>query len=113
MSRRKMLVDQWSSTALVAALGNTQSAWQDIGKSTPDPEVTRTVTGGTYVFEVDWSRDGGSTVLSTDTITTADGVATSFTAKARWARFRVRNTHATLAFTAHSTVVKRDTSIGR
>lgn len=108
-----MMVEVWSSTALVAAVSNTASGWLDIGKSTPDMEVTRTVTGGTYAFEVDWSRDGGSTTLTTDTITTTDGGTSVITGKARWARLRVRNTHATLAFTAHSTVVKRDLSIGR
>jgi len=108
-----MLVDQWSSTALVAALGTTVSGWQDIGKQTPHMEVTRTVTGGTYVLEVDWSRDGGSTTLTTDTITTTNGETSSITGKARWARFRVRNTHATVAFSAHSTVIKRDASTGR
>ena len=112
MSRKKMLVDVWSTTALVAALGSTASNWLDIGKSTPDMEVTRTVTSGTYVFEVDWSRDAGSSTLTTDTITTSDGGTSVITGKARWARLRVRNTHATLAFTAHSTVVKRDASTG-
>lgn len=107
-----MLVEVWSSTALVAALGSTASGWLDIGKSTPDMEVTRTNTGGTYAFEVDWSRDGGSSTASTDSITTTDGGTSVITGKARWARLRVRNTHATLAFTAHSTVVKRDASTG-
>ena len=113
MSRKKMLVDQWSSTALVAAQGSSVSGWVDIGKSTPYLQVTRTNTGGTYAFEVDWSRDGGSSTLSTDTITTSSGTAAEVVGKARWARFRVRNTHATVAFSAHSTTVQRDTSIGR
>lgn len=108
-----MMVEVWSDTMLVAALSSTASGWLDIGKQTPDLEVTRTNTGGTYAFEVDWSRDGGSTTLTTDTITTSAGTAAVITGKARWARLRVRNTHATLAFTAHSTVVKRDFSIGR
>lgn len=108
-----MMVEVWSSTALVAALSNTASGWLDIGKQTPDLEVTRTNTGGTYVLEVDWSRDGGSTTMTTDTITTVAGTAASITGKARWARLRVRNTHATLPFTAHSTVAKRDGSLGR
>lgn len=108
-----MMVEVWSSTALVAAVSNTASGWLDIGKQTPDMEVTRTNTGGTYAFEVDWSRDGGSTTASTDTITTASAEVAVITGKARWARLRVRNTHATLAFTAHSTVVKRDASIGQ
>jgi hypothetical protein len=113
MSRRKMMVPAWSSTALVAALSSTESAWLDIGKSTPDLEVTQTSTTGTYALEVDWSRDGGATTMSTDTVTTTPGVAATVTGRARWSRLRVRNTHATLAFTAHSTVATRDASIGR
>ena len=108
-----MMVEVWSSATLVAALSSTASGWLDIGKSTPDLEVTRTNTGGTYAFEVDWSRDGGDTTMTTDTITTSSGEIAVITGKARWARLRVRNTHATLPFTAHSTVVKRDASIGR
>lgn len=113
MSRRKMMVEVWSNSTLVAALSSTASAWLDIGKSTPDLEVTRTNTGGTYAFEVDWSRDGGSTTLTTDTITTTSGDVAVITGKARWARLRVRNTHGTLPFTAHGTLVKRDASTGR
>lgn len=113
MSRKKMMVQVWSDTTLVAALGSAVSGWLDIGKSTPDLEVTRTNTAGTYVFEVDWSRDAGSTTLTTDTVTTVSGEPAAITGKARWARLRVRNTHATLAFTAHSTVATRDASIGR
>ena len=113
MSRKKMMVELWSNTALVAAVSSTASGWFDIGKQTPDLEVTRTVTGGTYVLEADWSRDAGSTTMTTDTVTTTDGGTTVIVGKARWVRLRVRNTHATLAFTAHSTVVKRDASTGQ
>lgn len=113
MSRKKMMVELWSSTALVAAVSSTASGWFDIGKQTPDLEVTRTNTGGTYVLEADWSRDGGSSTLTTDTITAPDGQTSVIVGKARWVRLRVRNTHAALAFTAHSTVVKRDASTGR
>lgn len=113
MSRRKMMVEVYSTTALLAALSNTASGWIDLGKQAPDTEVTRSAAGGTYAFEVDWSRDNGATTASTDTITTTDGGPTVIRGKARWVRFRVLNTHATLAFTAHSTVVKRDASFGR
>ena len=108
-----MMVDLWSNSTLVAAVSNTASGWFDIGKQTPDLEVTRTNTGGTYVLEADWSRDGGSTTLTTDTITAPDGQTTAITSKARWVRLRVRNTHATLPFTAHSTVAKSDASTGQ
>lgn len=110
MGRRS--IQLFSSTALVAALGNVVSGWFDIGKQTPNIEVLQTSTGGTYAFEVDWSRDGGSTTASTDTVTTTPGTTTVATSKARWARFRVRNTHATVAFSAHSTVVNRDSGGG-
>lgn len=114
MSRKKMMVQTYSTTALVAASSNVQSGWIDIGKQTPDTEVTRTATGGTYALEVDWSRDNGATTLSTDTtLTPADGATTVIIGKARWVRFRVRNTHAVTAFTAHDTTVKRDASFGR
>lgn len=102
------MVELWSSTALVAALGSDVSGWFDIGKQTPNLEVVRTNTGGTYAFEIDWSRDGGATTTTTDTITTASGETAVVTSKARWFRARVRNTHATVAFSAHSTVVKKD-----
>jgi hypothetical protein len=107
------MVDIWSSTALVAALGQDQSGWIDIKKKAPPLDVLRTNTGGTYVFEVDWSRDGGTSTLQTDTITTTAGSYTSITSVARWCRLRVRNTHATLPFTAHSTVVAFDAAVGR
>lgn len=109
MSRRKMMAEVWSSSALVAASSSTQSAWLDIGRRAPDLEVTATNTGGTYVCEVDWSRDGGATTASTDTVTTTPGVATVIAGKAR---LRVRNTNAVTPFAAHSTVVKRDASFG-
>ena len=105
---RKMLVELWSNTTLVAALGNTVSGWFDIGKQTPNLDVVRTNTGGTYALEIDWSRDGGSSTMTTDTITTVAGEPATVTSKARWFRARVRNTHATVAFSAHSTVVKKD-----
>jgi hypothetical protein len=105
---REMMVTLWADTTLVGALSQVQSGWFDIGKQTPMTEVTRTNTGGTYAFEVDWSRDGGSSTMTMDTITTVAGEATPITGKARWCRFRVRNTHATVAFSAHSTTVKKD-----
>jgi hypothetical protein len=111
MARNKQ-VDIWTNSTLVAALGNTVSGWIDIGKQTPSLDVLRTNTAGTYAFEVDWSRDGGASTLTTDTITTTAGTWTHITSKARWCRLRVRNTHSTNAFTAHSTQVAKDTGPG-
>jgi hypothetical protein len=109
---RKKWTEIWANTTNVAALGNAQSGWIDIGKQTPSLGVLRTTTGGTYVFEVDWSRDGGATTLTTDTVTTVAGEFAPATSKARWCRCRVKNTHATVAFSAHSTQVTRDTGPG-
>jgi hypothetical protein len=109
---RDRQVEIWTNTALVGALSNVVSGWIDIGKQTPSLEILRTNTGGTYAFEVDWSRDGGSTTETTDSITTVAGSFTAVTSKARWCRLRVRNTHATVAFSAHSTAVAKDTGSG-
>lgn len=108
-------VDQlWSNTSNIAALNQAQSGWLDLSKHGGMIFWTRTVTGGTYVAEIDWSTDGGSTVASTDTpIPAVDGVQLMVQSKARWCRLRVKNTHATNAFTSHSTVVLRDAGAGR
>lgn len=111
MGRRDIQV--FSSTALVAALGSVTSSWIDIGKRAPYLEVLRTNTGGTYAFEVDWSHDGGVTTASTETVTTTAGTTTRVSGKARWVRVRIRNTHATVAFSAHSTVVNKDGGSGQ
>lgn len=108
MNKRTMATSIWTNSTLVAALSQTQSGWVDIGKRAPMLDVLRTNTGGTYVFEIDWSRDGGSTTLTTDTITATAGAYTEITSKARWCRLRVKNTHGTVAFSAHSTEVARD-----
>ena len=113
MSVRKSEVIR-TDTTLVAALGQSQSGWLDIGKRAPELEVVRTNTGGTYVLELDWSRDGGSSVFGgIDTIVATAGVRTPIPAKARWVRVRVKNTHATNPFTAHSTQIFRDMGVGR
>lgn len=108
MNKRTMAEGIWSNTANVAALSQVQSGWVDIGKRAPMIDIIRTSTGGTYVFEIDWSRDGGSTTLTTDTVTITAATYTEVTSKARWCRLRVKNTHATVAFSAHSTAVARD-----
>jgi hypothetical protein len=111
MSRTRML-SIWSDTTLVVALSNSASGWIDIGRRCPYLEVIRSSTGGTYAFEIDWSTDGGSTTLTTDTITTTAATFANIPPKARWCRCRARNTHATLPFTVHSTVVTRDAATG-
>lgn len=108
----KKYVDIWANATLIAGLAQQQSGWIDIGKRAPMCEILRTSTAGTYVFEIDWSRDGGATTESTDTITAPAGTVTPITGKARWCRCRVKNTHATTAFSAHNTVVSRDAGTG-
>lgn len=112
MPSSKKLSERVSNSTLVAALSNSTSGWIDVGRHCAFFSVLRTVTNGTYGLEIDWSRDGGSTTLVTDTITTTDGVVLEIPAKARWFRSRVKNTHGTNAFTAHSTKVSVDAAGG-
>jgi hypothetical protein len=113
LSPSKKVASKWSDTALLAAGGSSVSAWFDISRKAAFLVGTRTSTGGTYVLEIDWSRDGGATTLTTDTITTSPGVPIEIPTKARWFRSRVRNTHGSLSFTAHNTVVAADAGAGR
>ena len=109
MRERNRTTVLWSDTSLVAALSQVESGWFKIGRQ-GQIDILRSNTGGTYVFELDWSADGGSSVQTTDTITTtASAYSDPNQARfpARWVKFRVKNTHATNAFTAHSTSVAK------
>lgn len=96
-----------SDATLVAALGASASGWVDLGDRAETLEVVATATGGTYVLELDWSNDAGASQLagSPFTVTPALGATTEIACRARWVRIRVRNTHATVAFSAHLTRV--------
>ena len=101
----------FSSTALIAALSQVESGWLDNGRHGGPYELVRTSTGGTYVFEVDWSNNA-STVIGTDTIVANPGEITLFPSNGRWGRMRIKNTHGTVAFSAHNTKVYRDAAGG-
>ncbi len=115
MTDTRRMVQIYSSSALVAALSQVQSGWVDIGRKCSRIEVIRSVySGGTYVFEVDWSNDGGASTLATDTVSVvATGTPAYAVPKGRWARVRVKNTHATIAFASHTTSVNMDSAAGR
>ena len=66
--------------------------------------VSRNQAGGTYAFEIDWSRDEGATTDFTETVVTTEDDWVETQPAMEWARFRVRNTGAG-AFTAHRTTV--------
>ena len=102
------MLELWTSTANVAAEGTDESGWFDIGKKCLFLDVLRSNTGGTYVLEVDWSMDEGSTTSATDTVDTVADDFTEISPKGRWCRIRVKNTHGADAFSAHSTEVSRD-----
>lgn len=93
----------WSTTTNIAAASNAVSGWVDVSDD-PVLAIGRKSTGGTYVFEVDWSRDGVTSDF-TETVTVADGTTVTKHAGAPFARFRVRNTDGVNAFTAHVTAV--------
>lgn len=112
MPSSKKIAERVSNSTLIAAGGSAVSAWQDIGRHSAFLSILRTSTGGTYAVEIDWSRDGGATTQTTDTVTTSPGVAAETPARARWFRSRIRNTHGSLAFTAHSTQVSADSAGG-
>jgi hypothetical protein len=60
----------WTDGTLVAALAQVQSAWLNV-KGAEELRISRNVSGGTYAFEIDWSRDG-ATVDYTDPIPTTE-----------------------------------------
>ncbi len=93
----------WTDATLVAISGAVESAWINV-RGQQDFRISRNQAGGTYAFEIDWSRDGVTVDLTEVVVTTEDDQVTQPIA-AEWARFRVRNTHATVAFTAHRTNV--------
>src|SRR6266516_5950224 len=100
-----------NDTTLISNGGSSVSPWFDNGRHCAFLTALRTNTGGTYGLEIDWSRDGGSTTLTTDTITTSPGVAVDIPTKARWYRARARNTGGA-PLNAHSTQVFVDAAGG-
>lgn len=93
----------WSDGTLVAASGNVQSGWISV-RGAERLKISRNHAGGVYAFEIDWSRDGATADFTESVATTEDDQVEQPVAM-EWARFRVRNTDAVNAFTAHRTTV--------
>ncbi len=93
----------WTDATLVGISGAVVSGWTNV-RGQQELRISRNQAGGTYGFEIDWSRDG-ATVDFTEAITTTEDDQVNQPIAAEWARFRVRNTSTTAAFTAHRTLV--------
>lgn len=93
----------WSDGTLLAAGGAVASPWVDL-RGFDSLVISRNQVGGTYAFEVDWSRDG-ATVDLTEAVATVEDDQVAQPIAATYGRFRVRNTDAVNAFTAHRTNV--------
>lgn len=93
----------WSDGTLVAAAASAQSGWINVAGQ-EELVISRNQAGGTYAFEIDWSRDG-ATVDFTEAVTTTEDDQVNQPVALPWARFRVRNTDGVNGFTAHRTTV--------
>ena len=93
----------WTDATLVAAGGQVQSGWIRVAGN-EFLAISRNQAGGTYAFEIDWSRDEGATIDYTESVATTEDDVVRQDVAMPWARFRVRNTGAA-AFTAHRTTV--------
>lgn len=95
----------FTSNTLLAAGGSSVSAWFDIqALGITALFLGRSAAGGVYVLEVDWSRDGVA-VDVTEAVTPGNNATLKKEPGMRHCRFRVRNTDAVVAFTAHRTTV--------
>lgn len=101
---RKMV---FSSTALLAAGATDQSPFLDV-RTYGHLHVYKDSTGGTYQFQIAWSYDG-TTAFFTETITVNDiSRNTPVQCNAMFAKIIVTNTHGSVAFSTHHTVVHAD-----
>ena len=66
--------------------------------------ISRKATGGVYVFEIDWSDDG-VTADVTETVSTVNNDQVDQPVASKYAKFRVKNTDGSVAFTNHKTSV--------
>lgn len=98
-----ILQELWTNGVLIAGNGNEVSPWIDLAYI-DSLRIGRTHAGGTYAFEVDWSRDG-AVVDITQVVAVANNETGELAVAARYARFRVKNTDGITAFTAHRTNV--------
>lgn len=95
------LQEVFSSGTLVAANANVVSAWVDV-RTLARLLVSRAATAGAYVLEIEWSRDGIAVDII-QTLAVGNNSAVEVLVAAPFVRFRVRNTDALVAFTAHRT----------
>lgn len=99
------ITEFWFTSTLVAALANVESgAGFGFFQKNENFYIAKVNVAGTYVLEIDWSRDG-SGVHVTETVTISDNVPIVKPVALPFAKFRVKNTHATNAFTTHRTYV--------
>lgn len=94
---------KFTDGTLIAISSEVVSGWLDLEK-VAHLHITRTATGGTYDFQIDWSRDG-VTADVTETVTVGDNASVEKQVATRYARFRIRNTSGVIAFSAHRSVV--------
>lgn len=99
------LTTLWSDGTLLPIGGSVTSDWFDV-RSYETLHVMRATTGGTYAFEIDWSRTGANDAIDVvETIAVPDDGRAQVSVASLYARFRVRNTDAVTAMTAHRTSV--------
>lgn len=93
----------WTDGTLLGTGASVLSGWFNV-RGAQELRISRASSGGTYAFEIDWSRDGANVDL-TESVNTNDNNQASRPTAASWARLRVRNTDALNDFTAHRTNV--------
>lgn len=94
---------QFTDGTLVAASGSVQSGWLNTATEA-ELAVIRNHAGGTYQFQIEWSRDGATADI-TETVTTTNNGRTFIDVAAPHARITVSNTDGVNAFTTHRTTV--------
>ena len=93
----------WTNATLLGTNGSAASEWIAVAQYDV-LRIGRTSAGGTYAFEVDWSRDGVTSDL-TEVVAVGNNITVEKPVGAAFARFRARNTDAVSAFSAHRTNV--------
>lgn len=93
----------WEDGTLLLASADVDSDFMDVSDFT-GLVLSKTSTGGTYAFEIDWSSDGVTTdTTETVSVTQNDQVEQPIANK--FARFRVKETGGSAPFTVHKTTV--------
>lgn len=91
------------NTTLIAGSGNFTSGWFDLS-DVENLIAIRNSASGAYALEIDWSSDA-AVVDIVETIVLNNNSRIVIPVATEFARIRIRNTDAALAFTAHTTVV--------